>query len=96
MMIEKFLRHKSEDYKKIETIPEAIVTKINKITMKIIEQKLKKMHSFEKELKDKKIELKPEEREFFMNYPKLCNEIGRRVNSFSNNIQCETKKLIQD
>ena len=96
MMIEKFLRHKSEDYKKIETIPEAIVTKINKITFKIIEQKLKKMHSFEKELKDKKIELKPEEREFFMNYPKLCNEIGRRVNSFSISIQCETKKLIQD
>ena len=96
MMIEKFLRYKNEDYKQIEKIPEAIVTKINKITMKIIEHKLKKMHSFEKELKDKKVELKPEEKEFFMNYPQLCNDIGKRVNSFSNYIQCETKKLMQD
>ena len=53
MMIEKFLRYKNEDYKQIEKIPEAIVSKINKITMKIIENKLKKMHLYEKELKDK-------------------------------------------
>ena len=31
-----------------------------------------------------------------MNYPLFCNDIARRVNSFSNHIHCETKKLIED
>ena len=54
------------------------------------------MHDFEKKLVNKKAELKPEEKQFFMNYPLFCNDIARRVNSFNNHIQCETKKLIED
>jgi hypothetical protein len=96
IMIAKCLTSKLDEYKEIETIPEAIVKKINKITFKIIEHKLKKMHSFEKELKANKIQLKPEEQIFFINYPKFCNDIGRRVYSFSNTIKHETKKLIED
>ena len=95
-MINLCLKEKDEEYKKLEQIPEAIITKINKITNKIIEYKLKKMHKFEKELEMKKIELKPEEKEFFINYPQFCNSIGRRINSFTNQIHCETKKLFEE
>ena len=49
-----------------------------------------------KKLENKKDEFKPEEKQFFMNYPLFCNDIAKRVNSFSNHIQCETKKLIED
>lgn len=96
IMIAKCLTANEDDYKEIEKIPESIVEKINKITFKIIEHKLKEMHSFEKELKANKIELKPEEQTFFINYPKFYNDIGKRVFSFSNVIKCETEKLIKD
>jgi hypothetical protein len=69
---------------------------MDKSIRKIIEFKLKKMHNFEKKLEKMKIQLKPEEKEFFMNYPKFCNDIGRRINAFSNQIHCETKKLFED
>ena len=95
-MIEECLAAKNEQYKELEKIPEKIIEKIDKITKKIIEFKLKKMHNFEKKLETMKIQLKPEEKEFFMNYPKFCNDIGRRINSFSNQIHCEAKKLFED
>jgi hypothetical protein len=95
-MIEECLAAKNEQYKELEKIPEKIIEKMDKIARKIIEFKLKKMHNFEKKLEKMKIQLKPEEKEFFMNYPKFCNDIGRRINAFSNQIHCETKKLFED
>ena len=95
-MIEECLAAKNEQYKELEKIPEKIIEKMDKIIRKIIEFKLKKMHNFEKKLEKMKIQLKPEEKEFFMNYPKFCNDIGRRINAFSNQIHCETKKLFED
>ena len=95
-MIERHLKSKSEEYKKIEKIPEVMILKINRIVNKLIEFKLKKMHKLEKELEKKKIVLKPEERQFFINYPKFCNDIGRRFNSFTNQMHFEAKKLIED
>lgn len=95
-MMSKCLKTKCENYKKIEKIPQEIVNKITKITQQLIQQKLKKMHSFEKNLEKNKIELNPEEREFFVNYPKLMSDIGRRVDSWGNVIRVETQKLVQD
>ena len=95
-MIDDCLQSKNEEYKKLEEMSIGIVNKINSIVKKIIEHKLKKMHDFEKKLKEKKTELKPEEKQFFMNYPLFCNDIGRRVDGFSNHIQCETRKLVED
>ena len=95
-MINNCLKYKNEEYQKLEKLPQVIIGKINKIIRKVIEFKLKKMHSFEKELEKMKIELKPEEKEFFMNYPSFCNNIGKKVDSFSNYFCCETKKLIED
>ena len=95
-MIDNFLKYKNEEYKKLEEMSIGITTKINSIVKKIIEHKLKKMHDFEKKLESKKTKLKPEQKQFFVNYPLFCNDIGRRVDSFSNHIQCETRKLIED
>ena len=95
-IIDDCLQSKNEEYKRLETILAGISTIINTIISNLIEHKLNKMHDFEKKLKNKKAELKPEEKQFFMNYPLFCNDIARRVNSFSNHIQCETKKLIED
>ena len=95
-MINICLKYKNEDIKRLEEIPQIIILKINKIINKVIEHKLKKMHNFEKELEKMKIELKPEEKEFFMNYPSFCNDIGRKVDSFSHYFYYETKKLIED
>ena len=94
-MINNCLKY-NEKYKKLEKIPQTIIKKINKIIKKIIEYKLKKMHNFEKKLEKMKIELKPEEKEFFINYPLFCNCIGKKVDSFSNYFYHETKKLIED
>ena len=95
-MMDKCLKAKSGNYKKIEKLPKAITDRINKISKQMIQCKLKKMHSFEKELEKNKIVLKPEEKEFFMNYPRLCQDIAKRVNSYCNVVQCETKKLFED
>lgn len=95
-MIDDCLQSKNEEYKRLETILEGISTIINTIITNLIEHKLNKMHDFEKKLKNKKAVLKPEEKQFFMNYPLFCNDIAKRVNSFCNHIQCETKKLIED
>ena len=95
-MIDNFLKYKNEEYKKLEEMSIGITTKINTIVKKIIEHKLKKMHDFEKKLESKKTVLKPEQKQFFINYSLFCNDIGRRVDSFSNHIQCETQKLIED
>ena len=95
-MMNKCFKTKCGNYKKIEKIPQVFVNKINKIAEQLIQQKLKKMHSFEKNLEKNKIELSPEERQFFENYPKLMTDIGRRVNNWGNMVQSETKKLIED
>ena len=55
-MMNKCLKTKCGNYKKIEKIPQVIVNKINKITQQLIQQKLKKMHSFDKNLEKNKIE----------------------------------------
>lgn len=95
-MMETCFNSKKEEYTKLEKIPIDFADKTNKIIKKIIEHKLKKFHEFEKEIQDMKIQLKPEEREFFINYPLLCNDICRRVDGFSNYIKCEASKLIED
>ena len=95
-MMNKCLKTKCGNYKKIEKIPQVFVNKINKITQQLIQQKLKKMHSFEKNLEKNKIQLNPEEREFFVNYPKLMSDIGKRVDSWGNVVKCETQKLVED
>jgi hypothetical protein len=95
-MMNKCLKTKCGNYKKIEKIPQLFVNKINKITKQLIQQKLKKMHSFEKNLEKNKIQLNPEEREFFVNYPKLMSDIGKRVDSWGNVVKCETQKLVED
>ena len=95
-IIDDCLQYKNEEYKRLETILEGISTIINTIINNLIEHKLNKMHDFEKKLESKKAKFKPEEKQFFMNYPLFCNDIAKRVNSFSNHIQCETKKLIED
>ena len=95
-MINKCLTSRNKEYQKLETIPTTIIEKMNKIIIKVIQHKLKKMHHFEDELKEKKIELKPEEKEFFINYPRLCNDICKKVDSFTNYFHCETKKLVED
>ena len=95
-MMERCFNSKNEEYTKLEKIPIDFAEKTNKIINKIIEHKLKKFHEFEKELQDMKLELKPEEKEFFINYPLLCNDIARKVDGFSNYIKCEATKLIED
>ena len=95
-MIDTCLNAKIEELKTLDTIPEKIIEKLNKFTRKIIDFKLKQMHNFEKDLKKNKIELKPEEKEFFINYPKLCNDMYRRMDSFTQSIRCEMKKFFED
>ena len=95
-MMNKCLKTKCGNYKKIEKIPQVFVNKINKITHQLIQEKLKKMHSFEKSLEKNKIQLNNEEREFFINYPKLMSDIGRRVDSWGNVVKFETQKLVED
>ena len=95
-MIEECLNTRNEQYKELEKLPLKITEKIDKITKKVIQFKLKKMHNFEKQLEKKKIQLKPEEKQFFINYPKFCNDIAKRINSFSNHMTCEAKKLFED
>ena len=95
-MMERCFNAKNEEYQKLEKIPIDFAEKTNKIIRKIIEHKLKKMHDFEKEIQEMKLELKPEEKEFFINYPQLCNDIGRRVDGFTNYIKCEATKLFEE
>jgi len=95
-MMKQCYKTKCSNYKKMEKYPQLIVNRINKITQQLIQEKLKKMHSFEKNLEKNKIELNQEEREFFVNYPKLMSDIGRRVDSWGNMIKVETKKLVED
>ena len=95
-MIDECLKSKNEEYKKLDKVPLNIVETINKIVKVVIEHKLKKMHEIENNLKSKKTELKPEEKEFLMNFPRICNDISKRVDSYSNLIKGETKKVIDD
>ena len=95
-MIVDCLKSKNEEYKKLETITADISAKINKIVKDVIEHKLQKMHTLEKQIRTKKVELKPDEKQFFVNYPRFCHDIAKRVDSFSQNINSETKKLIED
>ena len=95
-MMERCFNAKNEEYQKLEQIPINFADKTNKIIRTIIDHKLKKFHEFEKEIQEMKIELKQEEKEFFINYPQLCNDIGRRVDGFTNYIKCEATKLIED
>ena len=95
-MIDECLSAKNEEYKKLDKLPLGIVENINKIVKTVITHKLKKMHEIEKHIKHKKTELKPEEKEFLMNFPSFCNDIYKRVDSYSCTIQCETKKVISD
>ena len=95
-MIDDCLKSKNEEYKKLDKVPLGIIETINKIVKLVIDHKLKKMHEIEKHLKDRKTELKPEEKEFIMNFPRICNDIYKRVDSYSNFIKGETKKVIDD
>ena len=95
-MIDDCLQYKNEEYERLETILLGISIIINTIIKNLIENKLNKMHDFKKKLEIKKAQLKPEDKQFFMNYPLFCNDIARRVDSLCNHIQCETKKLIED
>ena len=95
-MIDDCLKSKNEEYKKLDKVPLGIIETINKIVKLVIDHKLKKMHEIEKHLKDRKTELKPEEKEFIINFPRICNDIYKRVDSYSNFIKVETKKVIDD
>ena len=95
-MINTCLNAKIGELRTLDKIPEMIIEKLSKFTKKIIDFKLKQMHNFEKELKKNKIHLKPEEKEFFMNYPKLCNDIYKRIDSFTQSIKCEMNKFVED
>ena len=95
-MINECFESKNEEYKKLDKLPLGIVENINKIIKPIIEHKLKKLHEIEKHIKHKKTELKPEERDFLMNFPLFCNDIYKKVDSFSNYIQCETQRVVSD
>ena len=95
-MIDECLHSKNEEYKKLDKIPLGIVENINKIVKAVIDHKLKKMREIEKHIKHKKIELKPEEKQFLMNFPCFCNDIYKKVDSFSQYFNCQTKKLVDD
>ena len=95
-MIDTCLNAKFEQLKTLDKIPDMIIEKLSKCTKKILDFKLKQMHNFEKDLKKNKIELKQEEKDFFMNYPKLCNDVYRRIFSFTQTIKIEMKKFVED
>ena len=95
-MIDTCLNAKFEQLKTLDKIPDMIIEKLSKCTKKILDFKLKQMHNFEKDLKKNKIQLKQEEKDFFMNYPKLCNDVYRRIFSFTQTIKIEMKKFVED
>jgi len=95
-IIGRCLNSKRECGTGIEKLAKKFNKHIHLWTKKIIEYKLKKMNEIEKKLQTMNIELKPEEKEFFTNYPKLCFDIGNKITNFADQIKTETKLLIED